>query len=80
MAKDWSQAALDGDLGGQVQYIAQLEAALAAERERCAKIAESFTDYTGCGSEDENSLIGMFARGNRSARRRIAAAIRKSSS
>lgn len=55
---------------------AQIQVAVAAERERCAKIAEAFEDYTGIGNETENSLIGMFARGNRSARRKIAKAIR----
>lgn len=50
--------------------------AVNSERERCAKVAETFEDYTGVGHEDENSLIGMFARGNRSARRKIAAQIR----
>lgn len=51
-------------------------AMVAEERERCARIAEEFTDYTGRGSEDHNTLVGMFARGNRNASRKIAAAIR----
>jgi hypothetical protein len=55
---------------------AMIKDAVDAERERCAKIAEAFIGYTGYGSEDENTLIGMFARGNRSAKRCIASAIR----
>lgn len=52
---------------------------VAAEREACAKIAEDFKKYSGYGIEDQNDLVGMFGRGNRFAKRKIAAAIRSRS-
>ena len=55
---------------------AVLPQAVAAEREECARVADLFYGYTGYGSEDENTRIGMFARGNRNARSCIATAIR----
>jgi len=39
-----------------------------------AKVAADFT-YSHAGAEDENSLVGMFARGSRNAKRKIEAAI-----
>lgn len=45
------------------------------ERARCLKIVRDFSAYTGRGREDQNTLMGMFARGNRNAVRCIAAAL-----
>lgn len=55
---------------------AERDAAARDMRERCAKVADDFTGYSGEGSEGDNDLIGMFARGNRNAKRRIGNLIR----
>lgn len=72
---EWDNSLATTKLAAANTQVAVLTAALAAERERCAKIAEDHA-YTGEGTEDRNDGVGMFARGNRNAKRAIAAAIR----
>lgn len=55
---------------------AEREAMRAKTIEEVAQFIEEWDSYHSAGTDDENTLIGMFARGNRNAKRKLAPAIR----